>query len=314
MVRVVVVGARRRRQGIGEFVAREFSAAGAAVCGVVGSTEERARETAAGLSQQLGSGCRGYGDLARALETERPDVVAICSPFPMHAEHLRSVLGHGCHCLCEKPLVWSDAPSSPSSTEIAEEIVEAFIREGRYLALLTQWPQTLPFFDRLHPEVRKGGRVPREFTMRMSPVHGGEGMVLDSVSHPLSMIQHLVGCGVITDIEATFASDRRDLHLQFGYRHARGCLSVSCRFCVVEEPPRPASYGIDGRVVSREIQLPDYEMFFSSEGRRIGIEDPLRGLIRSFLEGVEGGAPVARRELIEGVRGLELLYEAVRTG
>ena len=85
--RVHVIGARRKRQGIGGYVAREFAKAGAEVVAVVGSTAETAREAAAGL---VGHGivAAPWQDLAAALEAEDPDIVAICSPFRLHRKHL----------------------------------------------------------------------------------------------------------------------------------------------------------------------------------------------------------------------------------
>ena len=49
MLSVLVIGARRRRQGIGEFVARSFAGAGAEVRGIVGTTPQSVEETRAHL-------------------------------------------------------------------------------------------------------------------------------------------------------------------------------------------------------------------------------------------------------------------------
>ncbi|MHC4410614.1 MAG: Gfo/Idh/MocA family oxidoreductase, partial [Planctomycetota bacterium] len=81
-MRVVVVGARRARQGIGAFVAEALVGCGCEVGGVVGTTPETVHSAAQPLN------ANGYLDLAEALASDKPDLVAICSPIEAHAELL----------------------------------------------------------------------------------------------------------------------------------------------------------------------------------------------------------------------------------
>ena len=45
-----------------------------------------------------------YGDPARMLRERAPEIVHVCSPHHLHAEHSIAALGAGAHVLCEKPL------------------------------------------------------------------------------------------------------------------------------------------------------------------------------------------------------------------
>jgi predicted dehydrogenase len=49
--------------------------------------------------------CRAYYSLSGLLEAEKNlDIMAICTPNGLHAEHSIQSLRAGCHVLCEKPL------------------------------------------------------------------------------------------------------------------------------------------------------------------------------------------------------------------
>ena len=312
MPRVVVIGARRRRQGIGPFVARSFHSEGAELVGVVGTTDVSAREAARELAD-CGAHPRPYGDLETALVQEEPDIVAICSPYAAHARQLKTVAKHSCHCLCEKPLHWSAEPTdtlpAPPRGDDTAALVDTFVSRGRYLASLTQWPHTLPFFWELYPEVRS--EPVREFSMLMGPIRVGPAMVLDAAPHPLSMLQSLLGRGVISDVRAEYLHDRQpELCLDFSYEHPAGVTAVSCRFRQCETAPRPASYSINGREVVRSIQMPSYKLEFRGAGRTIPLEDPLILLVREFLHNVANGAPVERQHLLDAVEALEPLLDA----
>ena len=101
--RVLIIGARQRRQGIGHYVAREFNAAGCEVCAVVGTSDPTAAEARDAL-RAFGIVATPYSDLREALDQQRPDIVAICSPYVVHREHLLLTADARAHCLCEKPL------------------------------------------------------------------------------------------------------------------------------------------------------------------------------------------------------------------
>jgi predicted dehydrogenase len=93
-IRIALAGCGRIAQRHAEHIQRVAQLV--AVCDVV---PERADNLAAR------TGTRPYHSLERMLASERDlDVVAICTPNGLHAEHSIRVLNAGHHVLCEKPL------------------------------------------------------------------------------------------------------------------------------------------------------------------------------------------------------------------
>lgn len=310
MATIAVIGARRRRQGLGGFIAQRFAEAGGDVCAVVGTRSETAEEARRSLREQFSIDCRAYTRLEDALERERPDIVAICSPYEVHAAQLEEVARFGAHCLAEKPLVWGPPGDL---VPMAREIVDGFLRRARHLAVVTQWPFTLEDFYRLHPEEQ--GRPVERFEMRLSPLAPGSRMVFDAAPHPLSLLHALLGPGTVEDPRARFGGggSAQRLSLELTYRHGAGGAEARIDLEPSEEFPRPASYAINGKLARRRVSLPGYETFFESGGaspRSVSVEDPLGRLVRAFLRDVETKAAFERGEIFNGVRGLAALAAA----
>lgn len=305
MKRIIIVGARRRRQGIGEFLAHAFSLAGAEVVAVVGTTPETAAMAQENLLAHHGIDCAAYDSLATALENERPDVVAICTPFESHLEQLELVLAAGAHCLCEKPVIWGEKNNITET----EKIVDGFIQNGQYLSLVTQWPYTLSSFYEVYPLLK--GQPVSVFDMVLSPIRPGPDMVLDAGPHLLSMLQALVGGGKIQNIKSEFTNNEHRLSLKFNYQHAAGNTAVSFTTVVCEEIPRPASYAINGYSLAREIELPDYKIWFKGDDKRVPTKDPLNMLASDYLEKIKSGHQIDRQALIASIEALDMLYKNV---
>ena len=323
MPKIVVIGARRHRQGIGEFVTRCFHECGAEVAAVVGTREETVQATRRTLAERYDIHCRGYTDVETALGAESPDIVAIASPFPLHLEHLECALRAGAHCLCEKPLAW-DPPHGAAETAWqtrARQLVERFVRSGRHLALVTQWPHTLLTYDELYPGVR--AEPLERFEMELGPASSGSDMVLDSASHPLSLLDALVGPGTVVDARVRYhAADTRhsgedhslkDLEgcdVDFGYRHARGRVESTLRLARCPKPPRPAAYGLNGHRVRRRVELPAYRQLLESSQRQVELPDPLQALVENFLSTVAQGRATDGTSLLAQSDNLEVLVRA----
>lgn len=284
-MRVVIAGARRARQGIGAHVADAFVACGCELAGVVGTTPETVQEAAAPL------GVPGYTDLDEAIREESPDLVAICTPIEAHAAQLKAVAAAGCHCLCDKPLLWPPGPPTSS-------ILDAFEKRGKHLALLTQWPHTLPAFYALHPDLAAQGV--ESFFMRLSPSSSGPRMLLESLSHPLSMLERLCGHATVEAVK-TEMKDGGWL-VDFHYH------GVACKVKLVRapEPPRPAGYGINGKIALRVIE-PGYELFFADGERRVPLPDPMPMRVREVVAAARSGVPTDRESILLGMKNLEAL-------
>ena len=316
-MRLLVIGARRRNQGIGEYVTRCFARAGATVCGIVGTSDRTVTAAAETLSEEPGlDALSTYTDVETALGKEHPDAVVVCSPYELHREHLELVATQGCHCLCEKPLWWRSGLTKTTAEAETGAIADMFASRGCTLDMLTQWPQTLSDYFRLYPEVREA--PVNEFGILLGPVSSGAEMVLDAAPHALSILLGLCKYGVVDEVGARYedASCRR-LELDFVYRHeGTAQTAVKCRFVTTEAQPRTAGYSINGKGVRREIAFPDYSMTFVAEGERaevggalrsINISDPLQKHVEAFLQKIASGGRTDRRGLVEGMTNLHTL-------
>jgi hypothetical protein len=304
--RVAVVGARRRRQGIGEFVARSFKEAGADVVSIVGTTIDTVEQARAQLAEAYGIDANPYFSIRRLLDFEEIDIIALCTPYRFHREQLEHIGPAGVHCLCEKPLWWGPTHDFKAETE---SLLEPFVSRGKTFGQITQWPQTIAGFYELYPEQR--GEALETFEMLLSPISGGTSMVLDSMPHVLSMLRRLAGPGRIDEMQGDFSGrDNENLAMSFAYHHSRGRARVTVRFVRKDQPPRPAAYAINGCGVSREIQLPEYSMSLVSEDRTVSIEDPLLDLVKEFLARVERDDPTDRDGIVADLMNLQLLTRA----
>jgi predicted dehydrogenase len=310
MMSVAVVGARRKRQGTGAFVARAFAKAGAEVRAIVGTTRETVDDACRSLEERYGIRCRGYTSLGDCLERETLDAVAICSPPEAHAAALQLVASRGLHCLCEKPLL-----AGKDLGRRAEAIAGIFRERGRLLATITQWPYTLDAFRRLHPDV-DFKRIPERFAMRLSPTRLGRDAAFDSLPHVLSMLHALSDRGTLcyddgSPLQAT--SRAEEMVFRFDWVTELGGIVTEVELVHCPEPPRPASYAIDGRVARREVRLADYAMeFVAPDGRRVPLDDPLEALVADFVAKAERGRPTKVNHLAWEAASLEKLVDFVR--
>lgn len=319
--RVAVVGARRRRQGTGEFIARELAGLGCEVVAVVGTSAATVDEARAALRERHGLDCRGYTRLAELLEREDVDAVAICSPPEAHLEQLEQAAAAGCHVLCEKPLFWSDALLGPDGAALAraraEAVADALAAAGRTLAVGAQWPFTLEAFRALHPGTYGPGRPVERFAMWLAPASRGRTMVVDSASHPLSMLQALVGRGEIEAIRVV-EQDPEGLVLRWVHRAASGPVEAELTLRRSETIPRPAGYAINGARACRRVNLPDYAISFVAEGATnqasVPVRDPLAASVAAFVQRAAGGEPPDRAAVSDGMAHLQALVAATARG
>ena len=303
--RVLIVGARRRKQGLGEFIAQYFHEQGAEICGIVGTSSASVEEAASHLQQQYGIATRGYTDLATAINQTNPTVVVIASPTGVHRQHLETVAASGISCLCEKPLFWEDGRSC--EPDDVERLVDRFCGDGQLLKLVTQWPETLDEYYSLYPAVKD--QPVKRFGMLLGPASFGINMAIDSLPHVLSMVHCLTGVGEVQKVEAKYNGPEH-LNIAFDYRHATGCLEVSVDLIQSPESPRPAGYAINGHDVRRSIQIPEYQMMFTDEsGKQVTVEDPLKKLVRHTLADLENGKPTDKKQLIASMIDLKVLVE-----
>ncbi len=306
--RVLILGARRRNQGLGEFIAKYFHEQKAVICGIVGTSRDSVEGTCLYLKAQYGFSTRGFTDLAQAIEESRPTVVVIASPNQYHFEHLRVVAQNNLSCLCEKPLFWKD--EDPFDPGEVETLVNRFCRNGKLLQLVTQWPCTLDDFYSVYPGANN--EPLKRFSMLLAPMSTGKQMVVDAMPHVLSMVHVLTGIGSVKHVTQKIEAGER-FKIIFDYIHAGGRLEVHVTLVRSPKSPRPAGYALNGNLVWRTIRKKDYQMFFSvNSGSRVRVSDPLKKLVGRFLVDLESGQPTDKERLIASMTDLNTIVENIK--
>lgn len=323
-MKAAVVGARRVRQGTGEYVARELARRGVDVVAIVGTRPESVAEAAANLRERHGIDPRGYTSLDELLAAEDVDLVAVCSPIAAHPDQVRAALAAGCHVLCEKPLLWlagseRDPAGAARNAGAAAALCAESRAAGRLLSLNTQWPFTLPAFDELHPGVRD--QPLERFEMHLGPTRLGADAVLDSGSHPLSMLWALAGPGSLSQLEVETLPSPHDpgadpadavMALRFRYEHRAGTAAVCLRLKRCPSPPRPAGYAVNGASVERRIELPEYRISLVGGDETALVGDPLADAVEDFLDRARAGEPTRTDEIVAHASQLHQLVRAAQ--
>jgi len=304
--RVGVVGARKARQGVGEHLARFLHTAGARVVAVAGTTAATAAAAAAALAPH-GIEATSHHDVAAMVRGEALDALVIASPAVTHEACLRLALEAGLHVLCEKPLL----PPDERAVEAGSRLLDDFAAAGLLLAVNTQWRHAIGPYMLLHPDVAP--RAARSFEMRLAPGSGGLEMIPDALPHPLAILDHLFPADRpgLRDLDVRFASPREAV-LTFTHPGGASGVRATVRLATCEHPPRPASFGFDGRLAHRVITEPGYRLALRSDppdAREVALPDPMEAVVRRFVERVRKDGPFPAEP---GVRaGLVHLRDAV---
>jgi predicted dehydrogenase len=301
-LRVGIVGARRRRRGLGPFVARDLRAAGAEIAGFLATSPATRDATARALSAP------GYLDLDAMLAAEPLDALAVLSPAETHARYLEAACAAGLHVLSEKPLVWGE----PGLARIAARIAVAFDARGLLLWENCPWPYALPALEALHPGAT--ARAPRRFEMRLQPASRGVAMLGDAMPHVFSLLQALNPGDKPAVLEPRFS--RRDaaadeLVVRFVYRSDAAATRVRATLVRTEAVPSRAVLAVDGRVAQRVVSPDDYRLAFADGDRSVPVPDPLTLLVADFVRALEAGRAASRsREIVQRMALLETLVAA----
>ena len=139
-------------------------------------------------------------------------------------------------------------------------------------------------------------RTATTFEMELSPRTTGLEMVADSMSHPLSLLDHLfpVATPGLRDVEVRFAS-AREATLRFTHPGGAHGVRAVVRLSNGDQEPRPAAFGFDGRKARRHIEEPGYRLFLLADGggddRRGAFPYPTDAVARRFVERVRKGPP-----------------------
>jgi len=301
---VGIVGAGRTRVGLGPYFARDCQRAGLRLAGIAGRDAERTAALAERYAQQFGHPVAAHTDpsaLARSV-----DALVVATPVEHHAEGLAAALAARVPCLVEKPLV------APAQAVRGLELVDGFAAEALLLVENCQWPFVLPTFDRLFPGARTGPA--RRVAMRLSPSAPGPEMLLDSLSHLLSVAQsvlpddarlQLLDCALE---DPRCAGGRNVLRARLGRRGGELELELELQVCASQ--PRPAWLAIDGRRIDRRIGQ-GYAFAFAAGERVLAADDPLTQSVAAFAEQVLRPDDLARARANRAIRERLSLYAAI---
>ncbi len=307
--KIGIIGAARRHQGTGPFIARTFAQLGHEVCGIVGTSSESASEAISHLSDQYGIITQYYTSFEELIQQQTLDMVVISSPPDSHLSYLEKALASSHHVFCEKPLWWPEAGQheldQSAYLQTIQKIIDLAKQNQRYLHLNTQWPYTLRDFSCLYPSAMTNPIT--QFAMYLSPQNQGISMLVDAASHGLSMLYQLVGTGELNNIQVQRTADKALIN--FDYLHQQGCTKTTLGFLQSNETPKPASYQINGFTVKRTVSLPEYQIQLQSDQQTLMIQDPLDASIRDFLASVDAGLESDETALLLGAHHLYQLIE-----
>ncbi|HQJ07825.1 MAG TPA: Gfo/Idh/MocA family oxidoreductase [Deltaproteobacteria bacterium] len=298
---IAIIGARRANNGIGEYIGKYLKKNGAHVVCVLGTNEATARQASAALEHH-GITARPYHDFTKMIASEKLDAVAIASPVQTHREYLLSALEDGLSVLCEKPFL------DPGREKIGKELESLFEisrQKGTTVAMNSQWPFCLPFYDELcgyiHPyDIRS-------FFIRLSPLCSGSDMIPDSVPHGLSILYCALGKGEISGL--SFGRGEHGMTVVFTYTTEHGDCRVSMSLIQEKVQPRTFSFGFNNLLVQRTIDMTSYDISLASGEKRIRIPDPLELSVRDFIDAHASGREPAVGE--EHIRETTLLLKQI---
>lgn len=297
--RVGIVGARRSRQGLGPFVARDLVAAGAQVPCFL-ATQEVTRESARqALREIAGIEARGYLDLDAMLDRESLDALAILSPAETHARYLEVAAARRLHVLCEKPLVWG----VPDLAATAARLARRFAEQELLLVENCQWPFSLPAFEALYPGAQ--ARPPRRFAMHLEPASRGLQGLADSLPHPISLLQALLpGAPRVREIEFSTREPAPRLELRFRWETDTAACDALVALTHSEQQPRRAELEIDGHRARRLVSEAGYRLCFADALRSVPLPDPLTQLVAGFVGALREGRAAQIDPILQRMRVL----------
>jgi len=279
-MKVAIIGAGKNRSGIGEYIAREFSRCGAAVAAVMGTSAATARK-AAGALQRYGISAAAYTDIDSLLAQARPDAVVIASPAATHQEYLQRLLAAGVHVFCEKPFIW------PALDDLQGQLERIFRQAGDrqlLIAMNSQWPFALPAYEEACGPL--AGQTISACYVRLSPQARGSQMIPEAMPHALSILYAACGPGELA--EPAVDGGDEELTVTFGYRFGSTTCRTVVRLTHQAEQPRSFEFGFNEKIVTRVVEPSCYDIYFTGQGKKIKIVDPLALSVRNFIRAVAG--------------------------
>ena len=121
--------------------------------------------------------------------------------------------------------------------------------------------------------------------MELEPQTRGVQALLDSLSHPISLLQALIPHeATLAEVTpSTRAPDADEITLRFQYEFPGASTEVEIALRQNETPPRHAAYVIDGHRAERVVAPESYRLSFRDADRAVPLADPLTQLVADFV-------------------------------
>ncbi len=298
---IAVIGAGRKRNGIGAYSARFAHVEGAHIVAVLAQDVATARQDADGL-KEYGITADAYGDMETLIDRHRPDAFIIASPAATHADYCARAVAAGMHVLCEKPFIWDNG----CNPRLATRILDNANTQGLIVAMNSQWPFVLPIYEQLCG-LPPASQI-ESFHIQLAPLSRGRDMIPDSMPHALSILYTVLGQGSLEQIELQPASDL--LQVSFTYVTTHGRCLVTADLVHETRQPRSFAFGFNGSIAQRIIDMATYRIAFTCGDQSCEADDPLQLCVRDFLHACSGGvAPqIGRAHIVDTMKMLQQVY------
>jgi predicted dehydrogenase len=199
------------------YALRELGVPVVAVCGR-STTEEFAREVDAAP----------YDDLGALLDSERVDVLHVCTPNAVHAEQALLALGRGVHVVCEKPLAVSGEEAA-AMVEAAQGLVNATCYHTRFYPLVRRIREEIGTIGRVtavHGRYACDDLIVMAGGWRVDPAAAGPSYVVaDLGTHWLDAAEHVTGLR-IEEVLAEFRGEPLEHTAALSLRFDNGALGA----------------------------------------------------------------------------------------
>jgi hypothetical protein len=135
-------------------------------------------------------------------------------------------------------------------------------------------------------------------------------MIPDSVPHGLSLLHAVLGAGTVHELR--FEQGEGSLEISFVYASDYSDCEVSMLLVRETVQPRTFSFGFNGHVAERIIDMKDYRISLACGERQVAIEDPLDLSVKDFVSALESGLhPVIGSDhIISTSLNLKQIYNA----
>ena len=305
-MKTAIVGASRNRNGIGQYIGRYFQKSGAQVVSALGTTEKTVRKASFNLSQ-YGIRATGYTNFYRMMQKERPDAVVIASPLLTHYEYLMKCIEEGVHIFCEKPFVWQEI-NNVDINPLLENIFEKAENKNLIIAMNSQWPFSLPYYETLCGSIRS--QSVDTFFVRLSPIVYGKEMILESVPHALSLLYSVFSDGQIDNL--SFEAHKEKIITTFYYMASGNYCQVIIELVREIDQPRSFSYGFNNKIVHRVLDMENYDISFRCSNKTLRIIDPLELSVQDFISAVrEKREPlIGKAHIVNNMSLLKTIYDS----